>query len=89
MYVVSGIIVFLLIWWTMLFCVLPWGNRPDENPDVAHAKSAPSNPRLRKKFLITTLISCVLWLIIYGLIVSDVISFSEMAQKIAQEENIQ
>lgn len=86
--IVSGIVVFLLVWWMTLFCVLPWGNRPDENPDVAHVKSAPANPRLPRKFLITTVISCVIWSIIYGLIEADVISFSEMAREMAQEENI-
>jgi predicted secreted protein len=84
--IISGVIVFLLVWWTILFCVLPWGNHPDENPDVAHVKSAPANPRLRRKFLITTLITCVLWLIIYGLIEANVISFTEVAQEMAQEE---
>lgn len=86
--IVSGIVVYILVWWTLLFCVLPWGNSPEEDPDVANAKSAPANPRILKKFLITTLLSCVLWLIIYGLIESDVISFKEMAHKLAQEENI-
>ena len=85
---ISGIVVYLLVWWTLLFCVLPWGNQPEENPEVANAKGAPANPRIRKKFLITTLLSCGLWLIIYGLIESDVISFNEMARKLAQEENI-
>lgn len=86
---VSGIVVFLLIWWTLLFCVLPWGNRPDDNPDVANAKSAPANPRILKKFLITTLLTCVLWVIVYGLIQSDVISFHDMAHELAKKENIE
>lgn len=86
---VSGIVVFLLVWWTALFCVLPWGNRPDDNPEVANAKSAPANPRILKKFLVTTLLTCVLWLIIYGLIESDVISFYDMAQELAKKEHIQ
>lgn len=89
MSIVSGIVVFLLVWWTLLFCVLPWGNRPEDNPDVAHVKSAPANPRILKKFAITTLLTCVLWLMIYGLIESDVISFHDMAQKLAKEEHIQ
>jgi predicted secreted protein len=87
--IVSAIVVFLIIWWTALFCVLPWGNRPDENPDVANAKSAPANPRIMRKFLITTLLTCVLWLIVYGLIQSDVISFHDMAHDLAKKEHIQ
>lgn len=86
---VSGLVVFLLTWWVMLFCVLPWGNHPDPNPAVANVKSAPANPRILKKFLITTLLSLGVWLIIYGLIESNVISFHEMALQLAKEENIQ
>ncbi len=89
MNLITGIIVFLLVWWTALFCVLPWGNRPDDNPGIANAKSAPANPRILKKFLITTLLSCVLWLIIYGLIESDLISFHDMARQLAKEEHIE
>lgn len=88
MSIVSGIVVFLLVWWTILFCVLPWGNRPDDNPDVANVKSAPANPRILKKFGITTLLSALVWLMIYGLIESNVISFYEMAQELAQKEQI-
>jgi len=87
--VVGGLVVYFLVWWTLIFCVLPWGNQPDANPEVANAKSAPANPRIKKKFMITTLLSCVVWLIIYGLIESDVISFHEMARQLAQEEHIQ
>ncbi len=85
---VSGVVVYLLTWWVTLFCVLPWGNNPDAEPEAGNAKSAPANPRIAKKFLITTLLSAVLWLMIYALIESDVISFHEMARKLAQEENI-
>lgn len=84
---VSGIVVFLLVWWTALFCILPWGNRPDENPDIANAKSAPANARIRQKFMVTTLVSALIWLMIYGLIQSGVISFREMAAVIAAEES--
>ncbi len=86
---VTGVVLYLLIWWTALFCVLPWGNHPDPEADVAHAKSAPLNPRIKQKFLITTLLSAIVWLMIYGLIESNVISFNEMARKLAQEEKIQ
>lgn len=76
---ISGIVVFLMVWWTTLFAVLPWGNRPDEEPIIGNTVSAPNKPKLLKKFLITTLVSAIIWLLIYGLISSNVISFYDMA----------
>jgi len=71
----TGIMVFVIIWWTTLFAVLPWGNRPPETPEPGHATSAPERPRLLIKFGVTTLISCVIFLAVWWLIQSDLISF--------------
>lgn len=68
----TGIIVFLLVWWTALFLVLPWGLERDEN-------GTPKAPKLKKKALITTMVSFCIWLLLYVLIESDMISFREMA----------
>ena len=81
---VSGIIVFLLIWWTTLFAVLPWGNRPEEQPDKGHVTSAPANPRLKQKFLVTTVISVILWLLVYVLIEIGIIDFYTIARQMSE-----
>lgn len=85
---ISGIVVFLMIWWVVLFTVLPWGNRPSEDPVSGQVHSAPALPRLGKKFLITTAISCLLWLVVYGLIASNVISFHDMAAEMAEQDKL-
>jgi predicted secreted protein len=74
---VSGIAVYIVIWWLVIFMVLPWGVQPIERGDVekGHAASAPLRPRMLRKVAITTLISAVLWLIAYAIIESDLISF--------------
>ena len=69
----SGVLVYVIIWWTVLFAVLPWGVRVPENPAAGHATSAPEHPLLWRKAAITTLISAVLWLAAYALIESDLI----------------
>jgi predicted secreted protein len=84
---ISGIVVFLMIWWVMLFTVLPWGNRPSDNPVIGEVASAPEKPRLWRKFLVTTLISCVLWGIVYGLIAANALNFYDMAAKMAAEDD--
>jgi predicted secreted protein len=63
-----GIFVFGLIWWTVLFAVLPWGIHVPEKTEPGHAPSAPENPRLVLKAIITTAISAVIWVIIYYII---------------------
>jgi predicted secreted protein len=84
--IVSGIIVFFMVWWTALFVVLPWGNRKSDAPELGNVASAPEKPNLLKKFVITTLLTCVIWLIIYGLIASNVINFYDMAEEMAVQD---
>ena len=83
--VVSGIVVFVIVWWTVLFAVLPWGNRPPAEPETGHAPSAPSNPRLLRKFAATTLITLILWLAIFAAIESGLVSFRDIAQGLRTE----
>jgi predicted secreted protein len=73
---VSGIVVYLLVWWVTLFAVLPWGVRTDET-----AAGAPANPRLKQKFLITTAVSAVIWCVIAYLIHIRIIDFREFARE--------
>lgn len=68
----TGTIVFLLIWWLAIFTVLPWGIKRDET-------GKPDDPRLKQKLLVTTLVSVLLWLIVYALIDAEIVSFREMA----------
>lgn len=78
----TGIILFLLIWWTALFAVLPWGLQRDE-------RGIPLKPNLKKKILQTTILTAVLWLFIYGLIAADIIDFREIARTMAREDHLQ
>ena len=69
----TSIAVYLTIWWTVLFAVLPLGT-------VSHAEAgidkgdggdpgAPVDPKLKKKFFTTTWVAAVIfvfvWLVIY------------------------
>ncbi|MFQ5773209.1 MAG: DUF1467 family protein [Kiloniellaceae bacterium] len=69
----SGILVYVIIWWVVLFAVLPWGVKVPDNPDPGHATSAPERPMLWRKALITTLVSAVLWGVAYYVITNDLI----------------
>lgn len=68
---VTGIMVYVIVWWLAWFAVLPIGiHVPDEVP-VGQATSAPSNPGLLWKAGLTSLIAAFLWGLIYWLVVYD------------------
>ena len=63
----TGFAVWLVIWWLVLFMVLPFGvRRPEEHeltPGQEHG--APVKPHLVKKMVITTVISLVVFGVYY------------------------
>jgi predicted secreted protein len=69
----SAAIVFVIVWWLVLFMVLPFGAAPPDEVEPGMANSAPARPRLGLKFLLTTLIALaatalILWFIQSGLV---------------------
>ena len=73
----TGIMVYVVLWWLVLFTVLPWGVRVPDQAEPGHATSAPSNPRLVRKLIITTLIAAVVWGLIDLVMLSGWISFRD------------
>jgi predicted secreted protein len=72
----TGLVLFVIIWWTALFAVLPIGTRPVARADASSGwRGAPERPRMLMKIIITTIVSCLLWVGAYWLISSDYISF--------------
>ncbi len=71
----QGIVAYVVIWWVVIFAVLPFGIRPAEEGDIGHAAGAPTNPRLWFKAGITTLVAAVLWVGLLLLVTSNLISF--------------
>ena len=58
--------VFCFIWWLVFFIVLPIGVKIEQKVERGHADSAPSNPRIKIKIFITTIITfLVLMVLIY------------------------
>jgi predicted secreted protein len=78
--IVSAIVVFLLTWWMVLFAVLPFGIKHPAQQETGMMPGAPLKPDFKKIILRTTLISIVIWAIIFALVESDVISFRQMAK---------
>lgn len=61
----TGILVYVIVWWVVLFAVLPWGVRKVENPEEGHEAGAPANPMIGRKALITTGVAALVWVAIY------------------------
>ena len=62
-----GTAVFFVIWWIMLFAVLPFGIQSQhEVKDIVPGSEpgAPAKPRLLRKVLINTLVAIVVWVIV-------------------------
>lgn len=73
---VTGVVLYLLIWWVVLFAVLPVGTRPDAAADAASGwRGAPARPRLGRKLLATSLLAVLVWGGCVALIESDWLSF--------------
>lgn len=76
----TGVMVYLVIWWTILFAVLPLGVRRVENPGKGEERGAPERPQLARKAIITSIVAAVLWIGFYFLHRADVFSFRRMVE---------
>ena len=74
---ITGAAIYLTIWWTVLFAVLPLGVTSHAEAGIDKGDGgdpgAPVDPKLKRKFFTTTWVSAVLfailWLVIrFGLI---------------------
>jgi predicted secreted protein len=66
-------LVFVIVWWLVLFMVLPFGAAPPAEVEKGMATSAPSKPRLGLKLAITTALAAALTALIVWSIDSGMI----------------
>jgi predicted secreted protein len=72
----TGLVLYLLIWWVVLFAVLPFGTEPEVEPDPHSGwRGAPRRPHLGRKIIATTLVAALVWGGAVALIKSDYLSF--------------
>jgi predicted secreted protein len=70
--------VYIVLWWVVLFAVLPLGVRRVDNPGRGQDHGAPERPDLVRKAVITSIVAAVLWIAFYLLHQADIFSFREM-----------
>jgi len=74
--------IYLVIWWIVLFAMLPIGVRTSEEEGektvAGAAESAPHAPNLLPKMVATTVVSSIVFAVIYVIIVQRVISIDDI-----------
>tara|TARA_Y100000591_G_scaffold320814_1_gene334829 strand:+ start:1424 stop:1678 length:255 start_codon:yes stop_codon:yes gene_type:complete len=78
----GSIIVFVIIWWIVFFAVLPFGVKSNDKPFSEKIEGvdpgAPKNPNIAKKFLYTTIITTIIFLIIYYMVMEDYLNLRKL-----------
>ena len=68
----GSLIVYISIWWIVFFSILPIGIKSQNikftGELYGNDRGAPKNPQIGKRFLITTLITSIIFLLIYYLV---------------------
>ena len=82
--ITGSIIVYVLIWWMIFFSVLPVGihsNKEKFREKIEGIdRGAPNNPKIGKKFLITTIVTSIIFMVIYYLVKFDLLNLREYLQ---------
>ncbi len=82
--ITGSIIVYVLIWWIIFFSVLPVGIQSNKEEFKERIEGvdpgAPNNPKIGKKFLITTIIASIIYIVIYYLVKFNLINLREYLQ---------
>ena len=73
-----------MIWWVVFFSVLPIGIQSKKEIFKDRIEGfdpgAPNNPKIGKKFLVTTIITSLLFIMIYYLVNNDFLNLRNFLQ---------
>jgi predicted secreted protein len=76
----TGIAIYFLIWWLVLFTVLPWGVRAQgEEGAPGTDPGAPLLPRLKAKLIWTTFVATIVFVAVAVVYVNRWITIDDLA----------
>ena len=78
----TAVAIYFIIWWLVLFAVLPFGVRSQhESGEVAPGTDpgAPTIPHLKRKLAWTTLVSCAVFALLFVIYSYRLITIEELA----------
>ena len=79
----TGCVLYVLIWWVVLFAVLPWGIRSQqEGGEIVPGTDpgAPAIPRLLRKLVWTTGVSAVIFAVCYVVYVNRLVTLDGLVR---------
>jgi predicted secreted protein len=71
----TGIVVYILVWWVTLFAILPLWVTPADPEEPGFAAGAPRRPLMLRKVVVTTVVATIIWLGIYAVVSEPWFSF--------------
>ena len=71
----TGIVVYILVWWVTLFAILPLWVTPADPEEPGFAAGAPRRPLMLRKVAVTTVVATIIWLGIYVVVSEPWFSF--------------
>ncbi|MFL2889396.1 MAG: DUF1467 family protein [Pelagibacteraceae bacterium] len=82
--ITGSLIVYVCIWWIVFFSLLPVGiiseDQKFKESLEGNDPGAPKNPKIVKKFIITTLITTILFISIYYMVSNNYLNLREYLQ---------
>ncbi len=80
MAVSTAIAIYFLIWWVVLFTVLPWGIRSQgEEGAPGTDPGAPIVPRIKSKLIWTTVVATVVFAVLWVIYTYRLITIDDLA----------
>jgi len=81
MTIATSIVLYAVVWFMTLFVILPLRlQSQDEAGDVVPGtpSSAPANPQIKKRMLIVTIVTTLVWAVICTLIITGILSMENL-----------
>lgn len=81
MSITFGLAIYLIIWWLVLFVILPTGVRTQQEVGEivpGTPESAPAAPQMLRKLVLTTLVSVAVFAVVYVVIVYKLIDLDRV-----------
>lgn len=82
MSITTAIAVYFIIWWVVLFTVLPWGIRSQQEAGpVAPGTDpgAPALPQIGRKLILTTVVATVVFAVCYVVYINRLVTLDGLA----------
>jgi predicted secreted protein len=74
----TAVATYFVLWWLVLFTVLPWGVRREESPQPGNDPGAPQRHALLIKFGVTSAITFAPFYLVYWLVSDSGITLEDL-----------